>query len=407
MANTLVTPEWVTMETAFNFSNSLRGVQNFDRSYSDEYSQSGAKVGDTVKIRLPQMYETTEGEALTVQNILDRTVQLILNRRRHVGIGWSSAQATTDLDEIRSRYITPAADTLASVYDRVALGDVYKQVYNMVGTLGTIPTAGLTYSTAVSKILDLAGKDEGLVAILSPLSNATIAASTSLMFHPGGKLAENWTKGQFAAEQLGISKWFTDQNTPRFTSGAAPAASTPLVNGASQTGSSVITDGWGAGTALVKGDIVSFAGVYWVNPLSKESTGRPAQFVLTADVTGTGPTLSISPSIITSGPLQNVTNAPADNATVTYWTLVAGSTLAATVGPQNLVFHPKAFATVMADLVMPNGGANASRVKSKDLGVAMRFVEQFQITTDQNLNRIDILFGSTAVVPEWACRVTR
>lgn len=303
----------------------------------------------------------------------------------------------------------PAAETLASVYDRVALGDVYKQVYNMVGTIGTIPTAGLTYSTAVSKILDNAGKDEGIVAILSPLSNATIAASTSLMFHPGGKLAENWTKGQFAAEQLGISKWFTDQNTPRFTSGVASVASTPVINGAGQTGSSIITSGWGAGgAALVKGDIVTFAGCYGVNPLSKESTGRLQQFVLTADVADAAgaATLSISPAIITSGQLQNVTASPTNGGAVTYWSMAVGGTQAATVGPQNLVFHPKAFATAMADLVMPNGGAKGTRVQSKDLGVAMRFVEQYSITSDQNLNRLDILFGSTAVAPEWAVRVT-
>jgi hypothetical protein len=406
VANTLITPDWVTMEVAMYFVNSLRGVANFDRSYSDEFEQAGAKVGDTVRIRLPQQFEASEGEALEIQNLLDRTVNLILNRRRHVGFGWSSAQATTDLDDIRSRYVQPAAETLASIYDRVSLGDVYKSVYNMVGTPGTIPTTGLTYSTAVSKILDLAGPDEGLVAILSPLSNATIAASTSLMFHPGGKLAENWTRGQFAAEQLGISKWFTDQNTPRFTTGACPAASTPLVNGASQTGSSLVTDGWGAATALVKGDVISVAGIYSVNPLSKESTGRPMQFTLTADVTGTTDlTLSISPSIITSGPLQNCTGSPADNAVITYWALVAGGTYAATVSPQNLVFHPKAFASAMADLVMPNGGATGSRVKSKQLAVAMRFVEQFQITSDQNLNRLDILFGTAAVQERMACRV--
>lgn len=406
MANTIVTPEQVTMEVAIELVNSLRGVAQFDRSYSDEFTMGGAKVGDTIKIRLPQMWEAVEGEALEVQNILDRTVNLILNRRRHVGFGWSSAQATTDLDEIRSRYVQPAAETLASIYDRLALQDVYKTVYNMVGTLGTIPSAGLTYSTAVSKILDNSGPDEGLVAILSPLSNATIASSTSTMFHPGGKLSENWTRGQFAAEQLGISKWFTDQNTPRFTSGACPAASTPLVNGASQTGSSIITDGWGANTALVAGDIVTIAGVYGVNPLSKESTGRLQQFVLTADVTGTGPTLSISPSIITSGALQNVTAAPADDAVVTYWSMAAGGTQAATVGPQNLVFHPKAFAAAMADLVMPNGGAKGTRVSSKQLGIALRYVEQFQILTDQNLNRLDFLAGFASVAPQFACRVT-
>lgn len=406
MANTLLTPTWVTYEVALYFVNSLRGVAQFDRQYSDEFVQAGAKVGDTVKVRLPQQFEASEGEALVLQNLLDRTVNVILNRRRHVGFGWSSAQATTDLDDIRARYVQPAAETLANVYDRVSIGDVYKAVYNMVGTLGTTPSAALTYLSARVKILDLAGPDEGLVAVLDPLANATIANATAALFHPQKTVTENWTKGQFADNQLGIDKWFTDQNIPRFTSGACSAASTPLVNGAGQTGSSIITDGWGAASAPVKGDIITLGSVYSVNPLSKESTGRLQQFVLTATpATGTDLTLSISPSIVTSGPLQTVTASPADNATVTYWAMAAGGTLAATVSPQNLVFHPKAFASVMADLVMPNGGAKATRVNSKQINIAMRYVEQFQITTDQNLNRLDILFGSAPIQERMACRV--
>lgn len=408
MANTLVTPDWVTMDTAMYFVNSLRGVGQFNREYSDEFVQSGAKVGDTVRVRLPQQFEASDGEALVVQNLLDRTVNVVLNRRRHVGFGWSSAQETTDLQEIRSRYVQPAAETLASVYDRVSLADVYKSVYNSTGTLGTVPNAAATYLNAVVKIVDGAGPDEGIVAVLSPQSNATIAGSTSTVFHPGPKIGENWTKGQFANEQLGISRWYQDQNIPAFTSGAVTVASTPLVNGADQTGSSIITDGWGSGgAALKKGDIVTLGGVYSVNPLSKESTAALQQFVLTADISDTAGaiTLPISPSIITSGALQNVSNAPADNAVVTYWAMAAGGTQAATVSRQNLVFHPQAFASVMADLVMPNGGASGSRVSSKQINVAMRYVEQFQITTDQNLNRLDILFGSAPIQERLATRV--
>ena len=406
MANTLVTPEWVTFEVARYFVNSLRGVGQFNRTYSDEFSQSGAKVGDTVKVRLPQLFEASEGDALVEQNLLDRTVNVILNRRRHVGFGWSSTQQTTDMDDIRNRYIMPAAETLANVYDRVSLADVYMSVYNAVGTLGTTPSAGLTYSQARVKILDFAGPDTGLCAVLDPLANATIANSTATMFHPTRQVTENWTKGQFADDQLGIERWYQDQNIPRFTSGACPAASTPLVLGAGQTGSSIATDGWGAASAPVKGDIVTFAGVYAVNPLSKESTGRLHQFVLTATpAAGASITLSISPSIITSGALQNVTAGPADNATVTYWSMAVGGTQAATVSPQNLVFHPDAFASVMADLVMPNGGARGTRVNSKQINIALRFVEQYAITSDRNLNRLDILFGAAPIQERLACRV--
>lgn len=408
MANTIVNTDLVLMDVAMYFQNSLRGVGQFNREYSDEFANSGGKVGDTVRVRLPQLFEVSDGEALVVQNLLDRTVNVVLNRRRHVGFGWSSAQETTDLDAIRERYVQPAAEHLAAAYDRVSLGDVYKSVYNSVGTLGTVPSTASVYLNAVVKILDEAGPDEGLVAVLSPQSNATISSSTSTVFHPGPKISENWTRGQFADEQLGISRWYTDQQIPAFTSGAATVASTPLVNGASQTGSSIITDGWGSGGfAGVKGDIVTFASVYKVNPVSKESTGALHQFVLTANVSDTAgaATLSISPSIVTTGPLQNVTNAPADNAAVTYWAMAAGSTQAATVSRQNLVFHPKAFASVMADLVMPNGGAKGSRVSSKQLNVAMRYVEQYQVTTDQNLNRLDILFGSAPIQERMAVRV--
>lgn len=408
MANTLLNPTLVTYEVAMYFTNSLRGVGQFNREYNDEFAKDGGKVGDTVKIRLPQQFEASEGEALVIQNLLDRTVNLIINRRRHVGFGWSSAQATLDLDDVRARYVQPAAETLANVYDRVALADVYKSVYNTLGTLGTTPSAALTYSNARTKIMDLAGPDTSLVAVLDPYSGAVIADAVKALFNPTKELSETWRRGMFANDQLGIEKWFQDQNIPRFTSGACSSASTPLINGAGQTGSSIVTDGWGSGAcALKKGDIVTFGSVYWVNPLSKESVGRLAQFVLTADISDTAGaiTLPISPAIITSGPLQNVTAAPADNATITYWGMAAGGTQAATVSPQNLVFHPKAFASAMVDLVAPNGGAKFARASSKMLNCSMRYVEQYDITDDQNLNRLDILWGTAPVQERLATRV--
>ena len=406
MANTLVNGTLVTFEVAREFANSLRGVGQFNRQYSDEYANKGGKIGDTVKIRLEQQWETSDGEGLVEQNLLDRTVSLVLNRRRHIGFGWSTAEETLDLDDIRNRYVKRAGETLANIYDRLALADVYKSVFNAIGTLGTTPTAALTYSNARTKILDLAGPDSDLVAVLEPYAQAVIADSVKGYQIPVEQVSEAWRKGMFASGQLGIDRFYTDQNIPRFTSGACAAASTPLVNGAGQTGSSIVTDGWGAASAPVKGDIVTFGGVRWVNPLSKEDVGRLAQFVLTATPTaGTTPTLSISPAIVTSGPLQNVTSAPADNAVITYWSMSAGGTQAATVSPQNLVFHRDAFATAMVDLAQPRGGAEFARVSSKALNISIRWVQQYGIQDDRNRSRLDILFGSVAVKPEFATRV--
>lgn len=408
MANTLVNGTLVTFEVARAFANSLKGVGQFNRSYSDEYAQKGGKIGDTVKIRLEQQWETSDGEGLVEQNILDRTVSLVLNRRRHIGFGWSTAEETLDLDAIRERYVNRAAETLANIYDRLALADVYKSVYNTIGTLGTAPSALITYSNARTKILDLAGPDSDIVAVLTPYSQAVIADSVKGYQVPVEQISEAYRKGMFASGQLGIDRWYSDQNIPRFTSGAASGTNTPLINGAGQTGSSIVTDGWqSGGLTAKKGDYVSFAGVRWVNPLSKEDVGALAQFVLTADVTdSTGnATLSISPAIITSGPLQNVTAAPADNAAITYLSMAAGSAITSAVSAQNLVFHRDAFATAMVDLAQPRGGAEFARVSSKALNISLRWVQQYGIQDDRNRSRLDILFGSVAVKPEFATRV--
>lgn len=406
MANTLVNSSLVTYEVARRFSNSLKGVGQFNRQYSDEFAKSGAKVGDTIKIRLEQQFEVSSGEGLVEQNLVDRTANLILNRRRHIGMGWSTAEETIDLDDLRRRYTDPAGDTLASVYDQLALADVYRAVYHVVGTPGTTPSAGLTYSTARTKIADMAGPTNGIVAVLEPYAQAVIADSVKGYFAPEDRIREAWVEGMFAMGQLGIDKWFMDQNIPRFTTGACAAASSPLINGANQTGTSLLTDGWGAASAPVAGDWITLGGVYSVNPLSKESTGRLQQFVLTATPTaGTTPTLSISPAIITSGALQNVSNGPADNAVITYLSMAAGGTQASFSSPQNLVFHKDAFYSGMADLAQPRGGADFSRVSSKQLNISLRLVQQYDINDDRNRSRLDFLAGFAAIKPEFACRV--
>lgn len=409
MANTLITPDWVTYEVALYFVNELKGVAQFDRQYNDQYVVEGAKVGDTLRVRLPQQFEATDGAPLTVQDLLDTTKNLVLNRRRHVGFQWSSQEGTLDIDDARNRYVMPAAETLANNFDRTAMADVVLDVFNSAGAPGTTPTAALTYLEAKTKLLNLATPHERLCAVLEPWSQAVLSNNQSTLFNPTTKISENWETGMFADSQLGIDKWLMDQNMPRFTTGSVPAASTPVINGASQTGSSIITAGWGTGTALKKGDIVTFAGVHFVNPLSKEPVGDtlPAQFVLTADVSETAGaiTLPISPAIVTTGALQNVNASPADGAAVTYWNMAPGGTYAARVSPQNMVFHKEAHAVVMADLVMPNGGAASSRVSSKQINVALRYVEQYNITSDQNVNRLDILFGSASIQERMSSRV--
>jgi hypothetical protein len=163
--------------------------------------------------------------------------------------------------------------------------------------------------------------------------------------------------------------------------------------------------------ALKAGDVFKFASgtaVNAVNPVAYTDTGIAQQFVLTADVAGTTTaTLSISPPIITSGPLQTVT-ASADNGAALLFqgaTGIASATMAATASRQSFVFNQAAFAFVMADLPERLPGAMAKRVNSAEEKLSMRWVEQYNIQTDQLPSRVDTIGGVGVILPYFAVRM--
>jgi hypothetical protein len=410
MANSLVTPTWYTKEVARILVNNLKFAANVNRTYDDAYVQSGAKVGYTVNARLPQRYQVTEGQALQTQGLNDQYVPITLTHQKNIAYSWSTASMTQEIDAVRDRYVKPAAAALANVIDYDGLNTLFKDVYQSVGTPGTTPSTNLTYLQAGAKLTDSAAPTDGRVAVLDPTAMVTLANANLALFNPSAQISEQYREGQFASRALGVSEWYEDANVSKYTTGTY-TASTPLVDGASQTGSTLATDGWASGAAtLNKGDIFTLAAVYAVNPVSYASTGQLQQFVVTAttsDDSGDMATLPISPSIITSGQLQTVTASPADNAVITVLgtTNPAGGTLAATVTSQSMVYHPDAFALVMSDLHRPTSGAEATTVRSKELGISIRMVQQYQIGTDSEPTRLDILYGWATLRPTLACRV--
>jgi len=407
MANSLVTPTWYTKEVARILVNNLKFAANVNRSYDDAYVQAGAKVGYTVNARLPQRFAVTEGQALQTQGINDQYAPITLTHQKNVAYSWSTASMTQEIEMVRERYVKPAATALANVIDYDGLNTVYTDVYQSVGTPGVTPSSNLTYLQAGAKLTNSAVPSDGRVAVLDPTSMVTLANANLALFNPSAQISEQYREGQFASRALGVSEWYEDANVAKFTTGSY-TTSTPLINGASQTGSSLVTDGWASSAAtLNKGDIFTIAGVYAVNPVSYSSTGALQQFVVTATVTSSGvdiAALQVSPAIITSGQLQTVTASPANDAAITV--VGAGaSTMTATVTSQSLLYHPDAFALVMADLHRPQSGAEATVVRSKELGVSIRMVQQYQIGTDSEPTRLDVLYGWATLRPTLAVRV--
>src|SRR5215510_460074 len=407
MANTFITPQWVLKDVARVLVNNLKFAANVERYLGEKFTVAGSKVGYAIDVRLPQRFRTVKGQAFVAQPINDLTVRVSITDQAQIGTSVSTADATMVVEDVRKRYVFPAAEQLANTVDYDGLTRTYSGVANSVGTAAVVPNANLTYALAGAKLSDGAVPEDGRIGMISPTMSATIANANLTFFNPVGDISAAWRKGRIAGPWLGIDEVYATQNLAKHVTGTFTAA-TPAVNGASQIGSTLSLKGL-TGAALKRGDVFQIAGVSKVNPQNYASTGALQDFVLLSDATAAGAivTATIDPPIITSGPLQTVTASPADSAVVTFMgqTGAGPFALAATTSPQGLIYHPEAFILAMADLDADLPGAEVTRVSSKSLAVSLRYVKQYSGLSDQKIERIDALYGWTIFRPEMAVRV--
>ncbi len=404
--NTFISPTWVTKDVATNFKNAPKFINTFDRSWDDSWQNKpgGAQIGYTVQARIQQRFTVSEGQALQQQPIQNQTVPITINHQFHTDMGWSSSQGSLEVEEVQSRYTKPAGAAINAKWDVTAGAEVYKQVYFSAGTPGAGPvTANSTWTETVATLQNQDVPDDYMASV-TPFQQSALTNANFALLQPKN---DYFRSGEFAEAALGINSWRWDNNLPTHTTGTF-TSSTPVVTAAGLTGSTLTTSGWGT-YALKAGDVFTIDGVYSVVPTSYVSTGQLQQFVLTSDLSGSSTgTIAFSPSIITSGQLQTVTVSPALNAAITFLgaTSAVSGTLATTRSKQNFVYHKSAFAFVMADLMDVGGaGALCKRIQSKVSGLSMRYVEQYNITTDQLPTRIDTIGGVAVVLPYFAARV--
>ena len=129
--NTFITPTWVSKDVAVNWLNEITLVGQFDRSWDEAWRNKpqGAQIGYTVQARLPQRFTVTEGQSFQQQAIINQTVPITLNHQYNVGMAWSTAAATLEVEEVQERYTAPAGKALANKTDVQCGREVFKSVY--------------------------------------------------------------------------------------------------------------------------------------------------------------------------------------------------------------------------------------------------------------------------------------
>jgi len=409
MSNTLLTDSIIVKESLMELKNQLGFTKNVNRQYDEKFASEGAKIGDTINIRKPSRYAVTSGAVLNVQDSVDQSVALQLDTQNHVGMAFSSKDLTLSVDAFRERYIKPAVTALANNVDYTGYAAMYQSIYSSIGvpSASAFPSTLKGFTQAKAKLSNLGAPVDGLTAIVDPNVEASLVEGLKSLFQSSEQIKQQYEKGI-----MGIaagSKFIMSQNVSKHTSGAV--AGTPLIDTtvtANGTATVHIDGLTGVITTVYKkGDVLTFADVYSVNPQTKQSTGQLAQFVVTAD-TGTSTSgeiasLPISPAMTLTGAYQNVNVFPIDGAAVHLFG--AATTYASIVSPQNLVFHKDAFVLGCADLILPKGMHMAARASDPESGLSIRLVSGYDIVNDRMNSRLDILYGWKCIYPEFACRV--
>lgn len=409
MANAVKTVSMIAKEATMILENELVMKKLVYDGYQEEFGKNpnGYKIGSTLSIRKPTDFTVRDGAVASSQDVVEGSTTIVVNKQKGIDWQFTSQELTLEMNQLSERVIRPAMVQLANQIDRDIMA-LYSSVPNLVGTAGQTINSYADFAKAPERMDELSIPQDMRNAVLSPSDHwGLLGSQTSLYMSDVAKSA--YRKGSLG--EIGGIDTYMSQNVPTHTVGVATG--TPLVNGGSQnvtyaatkdTGTqSLVTKGWTNSTTgiLKAGDVITLAGVFAVNPVTKATLPFLRQFVVTADAdsgASTGPaTLTISPPIITSGAFQNCSEAPAADAPITVVTGTGG-----TGYRQNLMFHKNAFAFVSVPMEAPQGAVNVSRQSYK--GINVRVVPYYDGTNDISKWRLDILYGTKAIDPRLAVR---
>jgi hypothetical protein len=400
MSNSILTIDMITRKALEILENNLVITRNVNRQYDDSFAVEGAKIGSTLRIRLPDRALVTDGAALQVQDDNEQYTTLTVASQKHIGVNFTSAELTMQLDDFAERVLKPRISQLASSID-ADVANAYLNIGNSVGTPGTTPSTSLVLLQAQQKLNENAAVMNPRYATVNPAANAGLVEGMKGLFNPTDTISKQFKNGMMGTGVLGFDEINMSQSIKQFTTGSRTATGGTLSASVSAQGATTIaiTGAGNAGTVKI-GDVFTVAGCYSVNPQTRESTGSLFQFVATANVTlgssGEG-SITVAPIYTSTNALATVDSFPASGAAVVF--VGAASSQYA----QNLVYHKDAITFATADLLLPQGVDMAARAVHN--GISLRVVRQYDINNDRMPCRIDVLYGYNTIRPQMGVRL--
>ncbi len=115
MANTLSVIDMVARESLRIAHEKLTFIGTVDRSYDSSFAKTGAKIGDTLRVRNPNQYTRRKGSRIMdVQDQTETTQDVVVATQDGVDMKFNSAELLLSIDELSKGYIDPAVSVLVS-----------------------------------------------------------------------------------------------------------------------------------------------------------------------------------------------------------------------------------------------------------------------------------------------------
>lgn len=399
MSNAFKVVDMVTKESLRVLHEKLSFIGTIDRQYDDSFKQTGAKHGQSLRVREPNEYKRRQGSRIMdVQDQQEANQTITVATQDGVDMKFNSAELMQSVnsegafDNLSKNYIEPAVSVLVSGIEADMLAYASKATYNVAGTAGSAINSLAAIGAARAKLnQNLAPKDMRYVQMDS-VTMGGLVSGVATYFNDSGALSEQYKEG--FVKRTGMATFYENERIWTLTNTGDIAGE--INNGTLTSGITSLTMD-GVTVAPTEGMVFTVEGIYEVHPETKVAYSNLKQFVVGSGSTTTN--LVFTPAMIydTTNPRQNCSGTPVNDANIDFVGALSTSYM------QPLMYHKEAFQFITADLpLMDDAHKCVRRVQD---GISLRVWQASDIRNDELLMRIDILYGKAALRPRWACRM--
>lgn len=390
MANQFITTDLVSNTALAEFANNAPFVMTGSRIYNDDFTSSGYQIGDTLQVRRQNNFIVGDGSTAVPQDVIETVENITVAHQYHTLISYTVKDLTLSIQDFNRMYIQPAIQNIISEMETDISTAAEQELYLFSGSAGTPINSFTTVDESGALLLEQ-GVDIAYDAYLA----TTVRDGSSLK----GALQNNFTPifnedivRHSVIGHLSYFDMYQSQNIVTHVAGDGPVlfpGDTLTVNGAVAAGNTIVLAGATINTTdyFRAGDLITVGGVQRVNRISRKSTGQDMTFVITANADSDGAgaiTILVSPTIIssTASPLQNVSNAVPNGASVTV------------VPNYNVnVSYPSRGLDIVCPPLYKLQTPYASTATDPETGLSLTITQEGDILSYQNFMRIDLLCG--------------